>query len=173
MCPPDPPHTLTWVQRPGGFADFPPCRSSHMVALGMPGGSSFSEGFPTWAWGLAKLGLSFPEGSPLGSPPGRGACLNRGSSSSEGFLPLYVALFFVTFKRQQQSKTRAQPPQTAAALVTPYGAGLFGDRDMPRTSPRPWPGGREASGNPDMTFRNIEGFEHSGRNLQKARIPCD
>ena len=42
-----------------------------MVALGLLGGSSFSEGFPTWAWGLAKLGASF----------------------LEGILPLYVALF--------------------------------------------------------------------------------
>ena len=62
MCPPDPPHTLTWVQVPGGFADFPLFRSLHLVALGLMGGSSFSEGFPTWAWGLSEQGCIFPGG---------------------------------------------------------------------------------------------------------------
>ncbi len=62
MCPPDPPHTLTWVQRPGGFADFPLCRSSHLVALGLLRGSAFLAGFPTWAWGLAKREYIFPGG---------------------------------------------------------------------------------------------------------------
>ena len=73
------------------------------------------------------------------------------------FLGLNVALLFVTEKLPscRAAKTRAKPPQTAAALVSPVWSPDHLTAPMRRIRPVSlWPGGRETPGNPFTAFRD-------------------